>query len=209
MLNRPEGQRGFTLVELIVTVLIVAIVLGIAAPNIGIWVQNAKIRTTADAILNGLQMARAEGVKRNTPVHFQLTDSLTNACVLSTASSNWIISLLDPTGKCGAAPADPPPNTAAVAGNAGDPFIVQSRTSAEGSAGVTVAADQSAFIFTGLGRLTPVPAAALNINISNPAAGNCVAAGGVVKCMRITVSTGGQLRMCNPALSIATNPQGC
>lgn len=206
MLNSPAHQRGFTLVELIVTMVVVAILIGVAAPNIGIWIQNAKIRTTADAILNGLQMARAEGVKRNTSVRFQLTDSLTNACSLSPVDSNWVISLNDASGRCDNPPADPPPSPAPA--DPANPYIVQSRSSAEGSISVVVAADQPAFVFNGLGRLTPAPAGNLNINLSNPTAGACVGAGGVIRCLRITVTVGGLIRMCNPAAP-ASNPQGC
>lgn len=194
------------MIELMVGVIILAILFATAAPSFSAMVQNAKIRTTADAILNGLQLARAEGVKRNTLVRFQLTDTLDNTCQLVTTTSNWIISLNDPTGLCASPPADPLPSPAVP--NPANPYIVQSRPSAEGSTNVTVAAAQSAIIFNGLGRLTPTPAGNLNIDISNSTGGLCVSAGGPMRCMRIIVTTGGQIRMCNPALP-ATNPQGC
>lgn len=206
MLTRTENQLGFTLVELIVVILVIAVLMGLAAPSIGIWVQNAKLRTTADAILNGMQMARAESVKRNTSVRFQLTDTLTNACALSTTSSNWVVSLNDVTGQCGSAPADPPANTAV---NAALAYIVQTRASAEGSTGVDVVAGQSAFIFNGLGRLISPPADIDVCKKTNPGDAACPAAGNVLRFMRITVTAGGTIRMCNPALSISTNPQGC
>jgi type IV fimbrial biogenesis protein FimT len=206
VLTRTENQLGFTLVELIITILIVAILLGLAAPSIGIWVQNAKIRTTADAILNGLQMARAESVKRNTSARFQLTDTLSNTCVLSTTNSNWVVSLNDVTGQCGSAPADPAANTAL---NPALAYIIQTRASAEGSTGVDVVAGSSAFIFNGLGRLTSAAGAIDVCKKTYDTDATCPAPGGSVRSMRITVSSGGTIRMCNPALSINTNPQGC
>jgi len=70
-----------------------------------------------------------------------------------------------------------------------------------------VAATQSVVVFNGLGRVTPVPAGNIDIDISNPSGGACAAAG-PMRCLRIRVSTGGQIRMCDPILA-STDPQGC
>jgi type IV fimbrial biogenesis protein FimT len=63
---------GFTLIELIVTIAVMAILLFIALPNFSIWLQNTQIRTAGEAILNGLQLARAEAVRRNTSVELEM-----------------------------------------------------------------------------------------------------------------------------------------
>lgn len=185
-------QRGITLIEISIGLTILAILLALAAPGFGTWLQNSKIRTTAEAINNGLQLARAEAVQRNTQVRFQLTDSISSACALSTTNSNWVISLDDPSGACANAPSD------TVA-----PRIIQTRPAAEGSTGTVVAADQAAIAFNGLGRQSSLGGAALttvNINISSASAGT--------RSLRVIVSTGGQTRMCDPALP-STDPQGC
>lgn len=183
------------MIELMVTVIIVGILAAVGAPALTSWLQNAQIRTAAEAIQNGLQLARAEAVHRNSLVRFQLVDFLTNACALSTTSSNWVVSQDDPTGTCASAPSDTTP-----------PRIIQMRSSAEGSRNAVVAADQSTLIFNGLGRATNV-AGTVNINVSNPTGGACTPAG-PMRCLNVTVTTGGQIRMCNPALP-STNPQGC
>jgi type IV fimbrial biogenesis protein FimT len=223
VLTLAKRQGGFTLIEVLIAVIIIGILFSVAAPSFTAMVQNSKIRTTTDAILNGLQLARAEGVSRNAVVRFQLTDSLTNGCALSTSTSNWVISLNDPTAKCANAPASPPPGSSAAASPA-SPYIIQSRPSTEGSTNVTVAGTilnfngtASADVFTGLvtfngmgKRLTPVTTGNTNvvISISNPAGGLCAAAGGPMRCLNVIVTSGGQVRMCNPALP-ATNSQGC
>uniref|UniRef100_Q47BL1 Type II secretion system protein H n=1 Tax=Dechloromonas aromatica (strain RCB) TaxID=159087 RepID=Q47BL1_DECAR len=65
-------QRGFTLIEVMVVFVIVAIMVSLALPAYNEWIQNSHIRTAAQSITNGLQRARAEAVVRNTPVAFVL-----------------------------------------------------------------------------------------------------------------------------------------
>ena len=69
--------------ELLIGIAIIGILLALAAPNFAVWIQNSKIRTAAESIQNGLQLARAEAVRRNAQVRFQLTTTLDNDCVLS------------------------------------------------------------------------------------------------------------------------------
>lgn len=198
-----------SLVELAVGLVIIGILLALAAPSYSTWIQNTKIRTTAEAMLNGLQLARTEAVRRNAQIRFQLTDTITAGCTRSTSGANWIVSFDDPSGLCAnamlneAVDANDPTNLA--------PRMIQIRPAAEGSTGVTVLADQHTIVFNGLGRITPNPGATININVSNPGAGACAAiggGGGPMRCMRVTVSTGGQIRMCDPARA-STDPVGC
>lgn len=189
-------QCGVGLVEIVIGLVIVGILLARGAPAFGSWIQNTRIRAAGEAIQNGLMLARAEAVRRNDLVRFQLVDSVSNTCALSTTASNWVVSMDDPSGACASAPS----NTTA-------PRIIQMRSAAEGSANVTVAAGQSAVVFNGLGQLAPVPAGAIAVNLSNPTGGACAPAG-EMRCMRVEVSTGGQIRMCDPALA-STDPQGC
>jgi type IV fimbrial biogenesis protein FimT len=197
------------MLELAVVVAIVAILAGLAMPNFSTWIQNSQIRTTAEAIQNGLQLARAEAVRRNTPIRFQLTGSVTASCALSTTGANWVISLDDPSGLCASAlinDAFPASDTA----NNPAPRIVQMRAATEGSGNAVVAASDNPVVFNALGRVTPVPANAISINISNPAGGACVSASpsGPMRCLRVDVSTSGRIRMCDPAFA-STDPRGC
>lgn len=74
MLIAPHKQRsaGFSLIELMLAIIITAILLTLAMPSFNAWIQNAKIRTATEAVLNGLQLARAEAVRRNENVRFVL-----------------------------------------------------------------------------------------------------------------------------------------
>jgi type IV fimbrial biogenesis protein FimT len=72
MLNGIQGVRskGFTLVELMVAVMIVATLIAVAAPNFREWLMNVRIHTVAESMQNGLQEARSEAIRRNTAVEF-------------------------------------------------------------------------------------------------------------------------------------------
>jgi type IV fimbrial biogenesis protein FimT len=53
--------------------------------------------------------------------------------------------------------------------------------------------------FDGVGWVTPLPDADISFDITSPLGGPCAAAGGPIRCMRVVVSGGGQIRLCDPA----------
>jgi prepilin-type N-terminal cleavage/methylation domain-containing protein len=61
-----NSSRGFTLVEILVTLGIIAVVLGVAAPNIAGMVRSQKIRAAQDLVAGALQRARARAIGTNT-----------------------------------------------------------------------------------------------------------------------------------------------
>lgn len=67
-----QSQRGFTLIELMITLVIVAILVGLALPSFKIVMANAQIRTGAQALNDGLQLARVEAIRLNERVIFTL-----------------------------------------------------------------------------------------------------------------------------------------
>jgi len=191
-------RRGFSLIELLIGVAVLGILLALGASTFRFWIGNMRIRTTTESIQNGLQLARGEAVRRNALIRFQLVDNLTAGCALSTTASNWVVSYDNPAGACNAAFLD---ETIPAAANPA-PRILQVRTAAEGSRNVSVAADQSTIIFNGLGRVNNP----ITIQVPDPALVDCAA----VRCLRVTVTVGGQIRMCDPAYPAGgTDPQRC
>ncbi len=65
-------SKGFSLIEMMVAIVIVALGLALAAPNYRVWMVNTRIRTVAESLSEGLQRARAEAVARNTTVTFSM-----------------------------------------------------------------------------------------------------------------------------------------
>jgi type IV fimbrial biogenesis protein FimT len=63
---------GFTLVELMVTVAVIAILMNIALPSFNNMMRSARIRAAAEAVANGLQKARGEAIAQNKNVEFVL-----------------------------------------------------------------------------------------------------------------------------------------
>lgn len=63
---------GFSLIELMIGISILAILLGLALPSFQTWLKNIQIRNAAESITNGLQRARTEAVAKNTNTIFTL-----------------------------------------------------------------------------------------------------------------------------------------
>lgn len=177
-------QRGVNLTELLIAIAIMSILLAFAAPNLAVWLQNSQIRNAAESIQNGLQRAKVEAARRNAPVQF----------VLGTGS-NWSVGCVTPVADADADGIDECPAS------------IESRSANEGSTNATVTTAQSTLVFNGLGRLVPVPAGNINFQVANPVGGSCMPAG-PMRCLRVAVSQGGQVKMCDPARS-APDPRAC
>lgn len=82
-----RGQAGVTLVELMVTLAVLAIGATLAAPGFSQMIANYKVRGAAESIINGLNYARTEALRRNSAVTFSLTPG----------GSGWTVSQVSPS----------------------------------------------------------------------------------------------------------------
>jgi len=196
MLIPPERLRGFTLVELMIGLAVFALLLALGMPSISEMLQNLKLRGTAESILSGLQIARAEALKRNQTVAFILTSTDPTAASVGTYAStaagpNWAVQATTDAGL----------------------EFVQGRSAAEGSGqsagatpqfaiGATPADFSGTVSFDGLGG-TALPSI-VTINVSRPA-GTCMSDGGNVRCLNIVVTPNGSIKMCDPSVPAVGN----
>lgn len=196
-------RRGVTLIELMVALVVVAALMKLAGPGFSTWMQNTRIRTMSEGLMQGLQLARAEAVRRNAPVRFQLMTNLGNSCAPSLTANNWVVSMDSAAGACDST--NMADDAAPVA-----PRMIQSRPSGDGASNATVSASgsTSSIAFNGLGRMTTA-ASDITIDVANPTGGACAASGGPMRCLRIVVSPGGEARMCDPRTTFTGTSEGC
>jgi type IV fimbrial biogenesis protein FimT len=68
-------DRGFTLVELMIGMVILAILLLLALPSYREFMGNTRIRNVADSLAQGVRLAQVEAIKRNENVTFEIDGS--------------------------------------------------------------------------------------------------------------------------------------
>lgn len=174
---------GFTLIELMVVIGILAVVAGFGIPAFKAWIADTKTRTVAEALQNGLRMAQAEAVRRGVQVQFVLTDNAPVAkdVTASTTGKNWVIqSMLRAT-----------PNTS-------DTFIEGANLSAVSGTSLVSASDATV-TFNSLGRLVS-PSTAVTYTLSNSNG---------ARHLNVTISLAGKIRMCDPDKSLSSSPDAC
>ncbi|RZI82924.1 MAG: prepilin-type N-terminal cleavage/methylation domain-containing protein [Rubrivivax sp.] len=102
--HRSPRDKGFTLVELMVTVAILVILLAIGVPSMQKFLAKRVALANADTLASGMKFARSEALKRGQPVSMCITTSADNVaptCANSTVdwASGWLI-YVDSTSGC-------------------------------------------------------------------------------------------------------------
>lgn len=175
---------GVTLVEMMIGLVIVGLLLMTAVPAFTHMLQNQRVRAAAEALSGGLQLARAEAVKRNARVEFVLTDDdpiavTVSSITASTTGRNWVVRYYDPATLF-------------------YEFVEGRYTAADTP--IVVTGSDTTVTFTGFG--TTTLAAAFTAQVTHPAGGACAPAG-PMRCLNVVVGTGGQVRMCDPDTGLA------
>jgi type IV fimbrial biogenesis protein FimT len=179
VLNPRHRQSGITLTEILIAVAIIGVLMALGMPAFQNWIQNTQIRTASEAIMNGLQTARNEAIRRNTAVQFKLDGG---------TSTQWRVNLfIDPDGT-------PIQSRAAEEGSANATITV-------------LPAGADTVTFSALGRVVPNADASDSLaqvdidNVLIPVVADR-------RNLRIVIPAGGALRMCDPKVA-AGDPRAC
>jgi len=78
---------GFTVIELMITVVLVAVLAAIAAPSLTQFIRSSKLGSAANQFQADLQLARREAIRRNAPVLVCPVGSTAGKC--ANTFTNW------------------------------------------------------------------------------------------------------------------------
>jgi type IV fimbrial biogenesis protein FimT len=87
------AHKGFTLLELMTTILVGSVLLAIAVPSFRQMSASNRLTTQANDVVAALNLSRSEAIKRNTSITFCRAAAATDTtCVTSTGNwQNWIV----------------------------------------------------------------------------------------------------------------------
>lgn len=89
-INRKTSS-GFTLIELMVTIAVLAIIVSIAAPNISTQLANQRIKSTTATLHNALKEAKVESVIRRQNITLTYNNNSTPRMITTTAPDSTTI----------------------------------------------------------------------------------------------------------------------
>ena len=179
---RTRSASGMTLIELLIGFVLVGVLLALGVPSFSAWLQNLQVRNAAESIFNGLQLARASAVQRNKSVSFTMAGP----------DSSWAVTIDSPS-------------ISAIEGL--ESATVQTRSGTEGTPNAVITTTSPTIRFDGLGKTNL--AAAATVQVTNPNGGACGTGTTNMRCLNITVAVGGQIKMCDPQVSVAGDSRKC
>lgn len=189
--SRPA--RGFSLLELMVTVSVFGLLIAAALPAFSTWVSNSRVRSVTENLQNGLRLAQTEAIRRNRTVVFALTN--------------------DPPGLEAEAVENGKGWAVFSVGLLADEDLEFIQGGELGSVANDVTVTGPASLCFGLsGRLVD-PTDATGVAGENCGLGNAtfeVRRDGADRNLNAIVSAAGQIRLCDPAQTLSdTTPEGC
>jgi type IV fimbrial biogenesis protein FimT len=81
------AQKGFTLIELMVTVVVLAVLMAVGIPSFRSFTATQRVKSVASDLTTALMLARSEAIKRNTNVTIAPVTA-------DTWTSGWTVSIV-------------------------------------------------------------------------------------------------------------------
>ena len=88
--RQPHREPGFTLIEMMVTLTLLAILIALVTPSFRGLLADNRAAAQANALVGSLMLARSEAIKRNAPVVLCRSNSGTS-CAGSEWEDGWIL----------------------------------------------------------------------------------------------------------------------
>jgi prepilin-type N-terminal cleavage/methylation domain-containing protein len=91
---RKTNQKGVTLIELIVVMVIIAIGAGLLVPNIGGWLSNYRLRSATRDVASMMRVAQMKAVSNNLQYRVNLDDAdigVNNYVLQYQTTAGWVI----------------------------------------------------------------------------------------------------------------------
>ncbi|WP_255577766.1 MULTISPECIES: GspH/FimT family pseudopilin [unclassified Acidovorax] len=84
-----RANRGFTIVELMVVVLIVAILAALALPSFNPIIERWRVQQALKGLESSIYYARAEAIKRASTISIRKNPTGTDGCTLAPGNADW------------------------------------------------------------------------------------------------------------------------
>lgn len=189
-------RRGFTLIEFMVMFAVLGILLAFGLPQYSIWMQNLRIRSATESVQNGLQMARAVAISRNTTAHL----------VFAAAPNSLSYFVLTVP-----VPGNPPADFQDPDASPGTADIIRRHNQADDSATANVLmtpADAYMVTFSALGQVVANPDGSTQLQQVDIA--SATSTNPAIRPLRIVINPGGSTRACDPSAALAPDdPRRC
>ncbi|MEX1032928.1 MAG: GspH/FimT family pseudopilin [Cellvibrionaceae bacterium] len=90
-MDMKRTASGFTLPELLVTVALAAVLAGVAAPNLAMFIKRSSVETQAQRLIGSIHLARSEAARLNMAVTICRSTTGNSCSNTSTWDQGWLI----------------------------------------------------------------------------------------------------------------------
>lgn len=193
---------GFSIIELMVVVTLIAFLAVLAVPAFGKWTADAHVRAAAESLTNAIRLSQSMAIAKGRTSMFALTTDKSPVYTSAPTAngSNWIAELNPLAGS---------DETAATLG-----LLLKSTEGTQHGVSIT---GPALICFSSVGRQTGLTAAQTSLGTVCTAGTDdthpttyTVSKTGATRSFNVLVYLGGRVRMCDAAKTLSSsNPDGC
>ena len=186
------AQRGLSIIEIVITLAVLAILIGLGLPSFDTWLQNTTLRSAAVSLRAALVDARGEAIRRNSNAELVLSATDVTPAAVGTVTpaasgSAWVVRARDLVA-------------------AGAPWVYAGGQSASETKVIVATSTAGTVGFDSIGRIVGGASVTFDVTPSNPLL--CRPAGTLV-CLRVVVTASGDIRTCDPIFILPGDTRAC